>query len=78
MELPIKKGTPIRFRHAAWTGLGLVKYCYYRDIGYFIGMEFADDSKWSPQAFQPKHMVDPQEIVAARLQRRTKAAGAGR
>lgn len=77
MEAPIKKGTAIRFRHSSWTGRGVVKYCYFREIGYFIGMEFAEDSRWSPQAFQPKHMVDPQEIVAARLQRRTKAAGAG-
>lgn len=78
MDLPIKKGLPIRFRHPDWKGEGVVQHCHYREIGYFIGMKFAEGSQWTPQAFQPKHMVDPNEIVAARLQKKTRAAGAGR
>lgn len=76
LDLPIKKGTPIRFRHPEWTGEGVVRHCEYREIGYYIGMKFDEGSQWTPQAFQPKHMVDPAEVVAARLQRRARAAGA--
>lgn len=78
METPVKKGLAIRFRHPEWKAEGTVLYCHYREIGYFVGMRFNEGAEWSPEKFQPKHMVDPNEVVTARLQRRVKAAGAGR
>ncbi len=76
MDLPIKRGTAIRFRHPQWKSEGVVRHCEYREIGYYVGMKFADGIEWTPQAFRPKHLVNPDEMVAARLQKKSRAASA--
>jgi hypothetical protein len=37
---------------------GVVKYCVYRDIGYFVGIHFDAGHRWSKQDFAPDHLVD--------------------
>jgi hypothetical protein len=77
LEVNVKKDTPIRFKHPEWTAEGVVRHCYWREIGYFVGMEFSDKSRWSPDVFRPKHMVDPAALVSSRIQRKSRAAGSG-
>ena len=38
---------------------GVVRYCLYRESGYFLGVEFNVACKWSAKDFQPKHLLDP-------------------
>jgi hypothetical protein len=47
-----------------WFG-GVVRHCSYREIGYFIGIEFSPGCKWSEEAFQPQHLLDVQELAEA-------------
>jgi hypothetical protein len=44
---------------------GLVRFCYWRDDGYFIGIAFDADSKWSKAKFTPEHLLDPREVKSA-------------
>ena len=46
---------------------GHVRSCYLRDDGYFIGIAFDADSKWSRAKFQPEHLVDPRTIRPRKL-----------
>ncbi len=41
---------------------GRVRFCYWRDDGYFIGIAFDARSKWSQEKFKPEHLLDPSEV----------------
>jgi len=45
---------------------GRVRSCYFRDDGYFIGIEFDADSKWSKEKYLPEHLLDPREVKPRR------------
>ncbi len=37
----------------------MVRYCCWREIGFFTGLTFAPGSHWSSANFQPRHLTDP-------------------
>jgi len=37
---------------------GHVSYCVYRDYGYFVGIRFSDENRWSSGVFEPQHLTD--------------------
>jgi hypothetical protein len=41
---------------------GYVRSCYWRDDGYFIGIAFDTDSKWTAAKFKPEHLLDPRKV----------------
>jgi len=41
---------------------GYVRSCYWRDDGYFVGIAFDADSKWSAARFKPEHLLDPRKV----------------
>jgi len=41
---------------------GYVRSCYRRDEGYFVGIAFDEDSKWSIAKFKPEHLLDPRKV----------------
>ena len=64
---PIPQNTTVRIFHPKGTLEGKVRYCVYRDIGYFVGLQFEPDSKWSRRQFQPQHMLDMPRLLARGL-----------
>ena len=42
---------------------GRVRYCVFREIGYFVGVEFDPGCKWSQRSFKPLHLLDPRRLV---------------
>src|SRR5262252_5574097 len=72
VEDPIPPGAAISI--SATTGQpvrlpGHVSYCVYREIGYFVGIRFADETRWSSGVFEPQHLTNLQALVAkARVQ----------
>jgi hypothetical protein len=42
---------------------GKVKYCLFREIGYFLGVEFDPGSRWTEREFKPQHLLDPRRLV---------------
>jgi hypothetical protein len=42
---------------------GQVSYCVYRDYGYFVGIRFSEETKWSCGVFEPQHLTSLEELV---------------
>lgn len=43
---------------------GRVTHCTHNEIGYFVGIRFDAGKKWSRQIYEPKHLLDPMELIA--------------
>lgn len=63
MDTPVPRETPVRLSHSRAELRGRVRYCVFRDTGYFLGVDFEPDSRWSRSRFRPKHMLDPRRLV---------------
>ena len=68
-DQPIPLQTDLRISYPKGELSGKVRYCVYREIGYFLGIEFAAGSKWSAREYQPRHMLDPRRLVIRTLNR---------
>jgi hypothetical protein len=41
---------------------GTIRYCEFREIGYFVGIEFEPGVTWSGNDFVPEHLLDPRTL----------------
>ena len=72
-ELPL--GTAIEINHSQGKFAGEVRYCQYSDpVGYFLGIQFAENNQWSQRQFKPMHMLDPRKLVQRSVERAVKSA----
>ncbi|MGA2133341.1 MAG: PilZ domain-containing protein [Bryobacteraceae bacterium] len=62
-EIPLPIGARVDVHCRKDTLAGTVRYCVYREIGYFVGIELEASSKWSRQHFEPQHLLDLEELV---------------
>jgi hypothetical protein len=44
---------------------GWVSYCVYRDYGYFVGIQFSNETKWSSGAFEPQHLTNLEALMTS-------------
>ena len=63
VDRPVPLGTPYRITYPKGVLVGKVKYCVFREIGYFLGIEFEAGSRWSRNDFRPQHLLDPRHLV---------------
>ena len=63
VERPVALGTPYRITYPKGILSGTVKYCVFREIGYFLGIEFEPGTRWSRSDFSPQHLLDPRKLV---------------
>lgn len=63
MEEPIAPETQIEMSYPNGKLTGIVRHCEYRDIGYFLGIQFDSESTWSQSLFRPQHMLDPRRVL---------------
>jgi hypothetical protein len=68
-ERAITVGASVVVRCRAGAFAGTVRYCLYRGLGYFLGVQFAQGVKWSRQEYKPEHLLDP-HLSAVREPRR--------
>lgn len=54
--------TTVRIHHENGDFSGKVRYCIFKDIGYFLGVEFDANTKWDARRFKPLHMLDPRRL----------------
>src|SRR5271165_807128 len=59
VDRPVSLGADIHISYPNGELIGVVKYCVFREIGYFLGVEFLDGNRWTQQQFRPQHMLDP-------------------
>lgn len=69
VDRPVPQGCAIRIAHPTGELTGAVKYCVFRDIGYFLGIEFDPGHRWSQRIYRPQHLLDPRRLVARTLNR---------
>lgn len=78
MDTPVPRETLMRIIADANNRFeARVRYCVYRDIGYFLGVEFEPGFRWSQRRYRPKHLLDPRDLLAMSLKRPEKRRGAG-
>jgi hypothetical protein len=61
-EVSLAGNTRVRLICGRQEFHGYVRSCYWRDDGYFIGIAFDANSKWSKARFKPEHLLDPSEV----------------
>lgn len=66
VEKAIPLQTVIRITYPKGELRGIVRYCVFREIGFFLGIEFDNGSRWSLRDFQPQHMLDPRRLMRER------------
>jgi PilZ domain len=64
LETAVPKGAEIRWASPKQEFSGHVRYCVYREIGYFVGVEFEAGSHWSKRTYKPQHLLDLQQLVS--------------
>jgi len=62
MEIPLNAQVRIYLPQKNLTGV--VRYCVYREIGFFLGVQFVEGQKWSERDYAPLHMFDPRKLAA--------------
>lgn len=69
VERPIPLQSPLKISYPKGELLGIVRYCVFRDIGYFLGVEFEPGCRWNAHQYKPQHMLDPRRLVLRTIQR---------
>jgi hypothetical protein len=64
LETAIPLASEIRWTSPKQEFKGHVRYCVYREIGYFVGVEFASAVRWSTRRYKPQHLLNLQNLVA--------------
>lgn len=77
VDRPIPLGTVFRISYPKGELSGKVKYCVFREIGYFLGVEFDPGSRWSQRHFRPQHLLDPRRLVTRVTNRIKREPAAG-
>jgi hypothetical protein len=63
VDRPVALETSFRISYPSGELVGKVKYCVFREIGYFLGIEFEAGSRWSQRHYRPQHLLDPRRLV---------------
>lgn len=63
IEQQITPGTKVRFTVTKGTLSGEVRYCTFREIGYFVGIQFDPGVRWTSRMFRPMHLLDPRSLA---------------
>ena len=63
-EIPLR--ATIRMTVLENEFVGEVRYCVYREFGFFLGVQFEPGVKWNSTEFQPLHLFDPRQLLETR------------
>ncbi len=69
IEGAIPIGTPVAVRYGDGELLGAVRYCRYEGLGYFLGVELSEGSKWSSMHYRPEHLLNPIDLIDRAVER---------
>jgi hypothetical protein len=59
LEHPVPVNLAATLRHGdKWSMECHITYCVFREIGYFLGIEFKPGSRWSKRSYQPQHLLE--------------------
>jgi hypothetical protein len=66
LETAIPLHTEVTLSCPAGDLEGHIRYCVYREIGYFLGVQFDDGVQWSQRSFKPQHLFDPRRLAPSK------------
>jgi hypothetical protein len=58
LDEAIRQGADIELVCSKCRMKGKVRHCQFTEIGYDVGVEFADRETWSSGHFEPRHLLD--------------------
>ena len=64
LDGPLTLGTTLKIEYRKGRLEGSVCYCFFKEIGYWVGVRFTARKKWSKKEFRPKHLLDPRKLIA--------------
>lgn len=64
VDSPIPLQSAVHISYPKGELMGKVRYCVYREIGYFLGVEFDSGCRWSQRSFKPQHLLDPRRLLS--------------
>jgi hypothetical protein len=62
LESKVPVGAHLRVRADRCELRGEVRWCQYREFGYFAGLRLEEGARWSRAAFEPEHLLDPSAL----------------
>ncbi len=62
MEEDVPLQSIVTITHEKGLFEGRVRYCVFKDIGYFLGVEFEPGHRWTAKQFKPMHLLDPRRL----------------
>lgn len=62
-DLPVVEGTCLRLNAAGREFRAVVKFCSMDELGYLMELEFGRGSEWTPEAYMPEHLFDPNTLL---------------
>ena len=62
LDLPLDRDIPVVVEIGPIELHGMVRCCYYREIGYFLGVEFQAE-EWTPDKYTPQHLLDLEKLI---------------
>ena len=66
LESPVPLNAVIHWHSPKKDFAGVVRYCAYREIGYFVGVQFDPASRWSTAKYRPQHLLDLKRLMTQR------------
>jgi PilZ domain len=63
VDVQIPLTTMVRISYPKGEFSGVVRYCQFKEIGYYVGVKFEDGCKWSKTSFKPLHLLDPRGLA---------------
>ena len=69
VERPVALGSMLLIAYPNGELSGKVKYCVFREIGYFLGIEFEPGTRWSQREYRPQHLIDPRRLMTRESER---------
>lgn len=77
MDIPVPHETMLRIAHPKTELTGRVRYCVFRETGYFLGVQFEPGFRWTQRRFRPKHLLDPRHLVAQSIKQALRKRNGG-
>jgi hypothetical protein len=71
-DIPLQ--TVVSIVHANGGLQGRVRYCVFKEIGYFLGVEFDPGYRWNAREFRPMHLLDPRRLERPKTEVESKEA----